>query len=184
MERVMISIVSVMLVVFFAVGLVQAGETAQQMDRGCAAGECTYTGWITSINQTRDRIIVSGDEGDKSFVLPNPAPKALRLNERVTVNYAEKDGRLIATSFGAPEYVYTGRITSINQAGDRIIVSGDEGDKSFVLLIDPPLQLNEKVDVYYTEKDGRLIATSVKAARPYQVPKKMEEYFRFEMQQS
>jgi hypothetical protein len=120
MERVMISIVSVMLVVFFAAGLVQAGETAQQMDRGCAARECTYTGWITSINQTRDRIIVSGDEGDKSFVL----------------------------------------------------------------LSDPPLRLNEKVDVYYTEKDGRLIASSVKAARPYQVPKKMEEYFRFEMQQS
>ncbi|HUI69111.1 MAG TPA: hypothetical protein VL354_01235 [Spirochaetia bacterium] len=180
MKRVMISIVAVMLVAFSAAGLVQAGDT----DRGCAAKECAYTGWITSINETRDRIIVSGDEGDKSFVLSNPAPKALRVNERVTVNYTGKDGRLIASSVGAPEYLYTGRITSINKAGDRIIVSGDEGDKSFVLLVDPPLQLNEKVDVYYTEKDGRLIATSVKAARPYQVPKELEQHFRDEMQQS
>ena len=120
MKRVMISIVSVMAVVFFAAGLVQAGEAAQQMDRGCAAKECTYTGWITSISK----------------------------------------------------------------AGDRMVVSGDEGDKSFVLLIDPPLRLNEKVDVYYIEKDGRLIASSVKPARPYQVPKELEEHFRDEMQQS
>ena len=184
MERMMISIVSVMLVVFFAAGLVQAGETAQQMDRGCVARECTYTGWVVSVNQARDRIVVSGDEGDKSFVLPNPAPNVVRLNERVTVTYAEKDGRLIASSVGEPEYVYTGRITSINQAGDRIVVSGGDGDKSFVLQNDPPLRLNERVDVYYTEKDGRFIASSVKPARPYQIPKDLEEHFRDEMRQN
>jgi len=121
MERLMISIVSVMLVAFSAAGLVQAGETARQTDCGGAA-ECTYTGWITSINQARDRIIVSGDEGDKSFVLANAAPKGLRQIGRVTVNY--------------------------------------------------------------TEKDGRLIASSIKPARPYQILKKQEEHFRDEMRQN
>jgi hypothetical protein len=146
--------------------------------------EQTYTGWITSINQAGDRIVVGGDEGDKSFVLHSAASSGLRLNERVTVSYTMKDGRLIASSVGAPEYLYTGRITSINQAGDRIVVRGDQGDKSFVLLNDPPLRLNERVDVYYTEKDGRLIASSVGPARPYQIPKELEEHFRDEMRES
>jgi hypothetical protein len=168
--------------VFSTAGLAYSNQQSGQY----GLTEQTYAGRITSINKAGDRVVVYGSEGDKSFVLANAALNGLRLNEMVAVNYAEKDGRLIASFVGAPEYGYTGRITSINQAGDRIIVSGAEGDKSFVLANAAlnGLRLNEMVAVNYAEKDGRLIASFVGAPQPYRVSKELEEHFRDEMRQS
>jgi hypothetical protein len=77
----------------------------------------------------------------------------------------------------------------MNQAGDRIVVNGVEGDKSFVVsnataTPNGGLQVNERVTVNYTERNGRLVAFAVGMPQPYRVSKEMEEHFREEIEQN
>lgn len=88
---------------------------------------------------------------------------------------------------GVAQNTYTGQITSMNRAGNRIVVNGVEGDKGFVVSNATPdsgLQMNERVTVNYGEKNGRLVASCVTAPQPYVLPKELEEHFRAEVQQS
>jgi len=83
---------------------------------------------------------------------------------------------------GVAEQSYAGQITSMNQAGDRIVVNGAEGDKSFVLsssTVKPNggLHVNERVTVNYSEIDGRLVVYAVGMPQPYHVSKELEEHF-------
>jgi len=87
---------------------------------------------------------------------------------------------------GLTGYAYTGRITSMNEAGDRIIVRGTEGDKSFDVpgaIMLGELQGNESVTVSYDENDGKMVASCVHAVQPDQLPKELEDHFRDELQQ-
>ncbi len=82
---------------------------------------------------------------------------------------------------------YTGRITSMNQAGDRIVVNGAEGDKSFLVSSATPnggFQTNERVTVNYAERDGQLVASSVSMPQSCQLSKELENHFREETQQN
>ena len=88
--------------------------------------------------------------------------------------------------YGAMTHVYTGRITSMNQAGNRVIVTGAKGDKSFDVskaLTNGGLQPNENVTVSYIERDDRLVALSVKMARPNKVSAALEKHFENEAAQ-
>ncbi len=87
---------------------------------------------------------------------------------------------------GATELTYTGRITSMNQAGNRIIVNGAEGDKGFVVsnaTANGGLQANEMVTVNYTERHGRMVASSVTNSQPHQLSGELENHFRQEAEQ-
>jgi hypothetical protein len=68
----------------------------------------------------------------------------------------------------------------MNQAGNRIIVNGAEGDKGFVVsnaTVNGGLQANERVTVNYTERHGRMVASSVTMAQPHQLSKELEDHF-------
>jgi hypothetical protein len=105
-----------------------------------------------------------------------------------TVSFASSNQQTGQMGYGhaVTEFTYTGRITSMNQAGNRIVVNGAEGDKSFVVsnaMANGGLQANERVTVNYTERDGRLVASSVTMPQPYHLSKELENHFKQEVQQ-
>jgi hypothetical protein len=88
---------------------------------------------------------------------------------------------------GVTEHTYTGRITSMSQAGDRIVVNGVQGDKSFLVSGAAPnggFQTDVRVAVIYTEGEGQLVASSVSMAQPYPLSKELESHFIEESQQN
>jgi len=104
-----------------------------------------------------------------------------------TVGFAGSDQQTGQTGYvcGVTEHTYTGRITSMSQAGNRIVVNGAEGDKIFVVSSAAPnggFQTDERVAVIYTEGDGQLVASSVSMAQPYHVSKELESHFTEESQ--
>ena len=83
-----------------------------------------------------------------------------------TVGFAGSDQQTGQMGYvcGVTGHSYTGRITSMNQAGDRIVVNGAEGDKGFVVSNATPnggFQANEMVTVNYTERAWSMVASSV-----------------------
>jgi hypothetical protein len=89
---------------FSTVGFGNSDQQAGQTGYVCGVTEHTYTGQITSMSKTGNRIVVNGTEGDKSFVVSKAAPNGgLQANERVTVNYTEKNGQLVASSVSMPQ---------------------------------------------------------------------------------
>jgi hypothetical protein len=99
MVRLIISMALVMVLGFATVGFAQA---SQEGDRGCGLTGYAYTGQIASMNETGDRIIVRGAEGDRSFDVPGAATLGgLQVNERVRVGYGESDGKMVASCVNA-----------------------------------------------------------------------------------
>lgn len=103
------------------------------------------------------------------------------------VGFAGSDQQTGQTGFmcGGMERTYTGRITSMSQTGNWIVVNGIEGDKSFLISGATPnggLQTGQRVAVNYTERDGQLDASSVSLLQPYQVSQELESHFRAEAQ--
>jgi hypothetical protein len=107
-----------------------------------------------------------------------------------TVGFAGSDQQTGQAGYGVcgvTEQTYTGRITSMSQAGDRIVVNGVEGDKIFLVSGAAPnggFQTGKRVAVIYTEGDGHLVASSVSVAQPYHVPEELESHFVEESQQN
>jgi phage baseplate assembly protein gpV len=63
------------------------------------------------------------------------------------------------------EHSYRGHVTSYDQATNTLIVNGKVGDKRFDVsqaTVNRVLQSNETVRVKYTEKDGLMVASSVR----------------------
>lgn len=69
--------------------------------------------------------------------------------------------------YGAVDHTYGGRVVSYDETGHRLVVSGKEGDKTFDVsraTMKGTVRPDETVAVRYTEKDGRMVASSVTAA--------------------
>jgi hypothetical protein len=106
-----------------------------------------------------------------------------------TVGFASSDQQTgqMGSVCGVTGDSYTGRITSMDQAGDRVIVNGAEGDKSFVVANAAPnggFQTNERVTVNYSERDGQLVASSVSKPQPCHLSEELESHFRQEIQEN
>ena len=70
------------------------------------------------------------------------------------------------------DHSYRGHVISYDQATNTLVVSGKEGEKSFDISnahVSSMLQPNELVTVRYSEKEGSMVASSVRVrgGEPY-----------------
>jgi hypothetical protein len=64
---------------------------------------------------------------------------------------------------------YKGQVSSYDKAGNTVVINGKEGEKTFDLSsakVDGTIRRNDTAEVKYDNKDGQMVASSVKVLEP------------------